>query len=163
MYEILTIIRDLSIPAIITVIIIYFLLSNKITNLERRVERLENRFSEISRGLLNYNIAIIDLLSSKGIVTRDEVLILKKFISTILTSSSGKYFTSEARAKLKKIIDKNLEDYTWEDLYEIEKIAELIRKEFYEVGDEKLIDLYWKLMMFIAMVRGLLRSGKLRQ
>ncbi|GEM_PF-6912039 len=77
MYEILTIIRDLSIPAIITIIIVYFLLSNKIVNLERRVERLENRFSEISRGLLNYNIAIIDLLSSKGIVTRDEVLILK--------------------------------------------------------------------------------------
>jgi len=76
-YEILTIIRDLSIPAIITIIIVYFLLSNKIVNLERRVERLENRFSEISRGLLNYNIAIIDLLSSKGIVTRDEVLILK--------------------------------------------------------------------------------------
>lgn len=47
-----------------------------------------------------------------------------------------KYYTEEVRRRLIELLDKDIDAYTWEDVAELEKIANAIYKEYLETKRE---------------------------
>ncbi|MEM0278010.1 hypothetical protein [Pyrobaculum sp.] len=75
----------------------------------------------------------------------------------------SKYYTEEVRRRLIALLDKEIKDYTWDDVAELERIAEAIYNEYIETGREDLLDYYPKLMTYIAVVRGLIRRREMEK
>ncbi|AET31623.1 hypothetical protein [Pyrobaculum ferrireducens] len=145
-------------------------IENRISNLERRIDVLETRVGEVARGLLefreafySYQNTLIDFLAAKGVVTEPEAVLLRGSLKTLAPAARSRYYTEEVRKRLLDLLDKEIRDYTWEDVAELEKIAEAIDREARETGREDLIKYYPKLMMYIAIVKGLLRRREMEK
>ncbi|MEM1598536.1 MAG: hypothetical protein QXP31_07645 [Pyrobaculum sp.] len=67
------------------------------------------------------------------------------------------------RERLLAILDKDIDQFTWEGVEELDRISKLILKEYYETGREDLISYYPKLRVFIAMMRGILMRKELQE
>ena len=146
--------------AIIVVLILYFLLSKRIDSLSRRIDGL----SRSIKGLVDVNELMIHLLQGKGIFTESEAMILTKYLRFIIPETSTKYYTKEVRDRLIKILEKlerNWNSLSWEDVFELEKIAELIWKEAEVSGRDDLASFWGKLRGFIAFCKGELIRRKI--
>lgn len=153
----------------LTVVVLYLLLSHKIDMLrqEFRYELSTVRYeiSTIKRSiscLVDFGDALITVLQSKGLLSNGEVHVLRTYLRTVTPTASSRYYTEEVRRRLLELLDKPLDEYTWEDVYELEKIAELMFREGCETGRDDLVSYSGKLRFFIAVLKGtLLRKGKL--
>ena len=152
----------------IAVATLYYLLSRRIdklelrlTKLEVRIDNLEVRMSnleqDMKRGFSNlasFNDTLITLLQTKTVISEGEALVLKNYLRTITPGTSTKYYTEEVRKRLLELLDKKLSEYTWEDVFELEEIAELINEEARVTGRMDLADYYGRLRAYIAIIRG---------
>ena len=146
---------------------VYSELNNKINEvkaeLSGQISELRREVKSLASGFYNYQNTLIDFLAAKGLVTAAENVILRGTLRASIPNAKSKYYTEEVRKRLQALLDKELEEYTWEDAAELENIAKLMYKEYIATGREDLLDYYPKLMMYAAIVRGLLRRGELEK
>ena len=134
------------------------MISERFDEINKRLDDFSNKFSVIAE----FNDVLISMLQSKGYLTDSEVIALKGYVRLLIPYSSSKYYTEEVRKKLIKILDKPIEEFTWDDIDELEKIFELLLKEASETGRKDLVSFAGKLKVFTAVMKGeLLRRGKL--
>ncbi|WP_181933278.1 hypothetical protein [Pyrobaculum aerophilum] len=107
----------------------------------------------LASGFYNYQETLIDFLAAKGVITVPEAALLRGSLKSLVPVSKSKYYTEKVK-RLIELLEKDVEEYTWEDVAELEKIANAIYKEYEETGREDLIEYYPKLRMFTAIVRG---------
>ncbi len=169
-------------PLVAAVIItLYYTLDKKIGKLERRIERLENevmrldkkieaiggvlsgQLKSLARAFYGYSDMLIRFLSAKGLVAEPEAVLLRGALDALIPVARSKYYTEEIREKLLKLLRKEIKDYTWDDVAELEKIAEAIYKEYEATGREDLLDYYPKLRMYIAIIQGLLTRREMER
>ena len=127
--------------------------------LERRLNRLEDRLSRVEdsiNALIDFNDLLLSIQVSKGILSDVEHKILSTFLTRIRPPYSSKYYTKEVAEKLDQLLRKDLNEYTWEDLFELEKIYEILMKEAEVSGKREYAKYAGKLRVFIAIVRGFL-------
>ncbi|MEM0484713.1 MAG: hypothetical protein QW434_08480 [Pyrobaculum sp.] len=166
---------------VIAIILLYYKLDRKIDRLDRKidnirvglssqieklsvcVDELKHEVKSLASGFYNYQNALIDLLAAKGLVTLPEAVLLRGALRASLPHAMSKYYTEEVRKRLQTLLDKELDQYTWEDVAELENIAKLMYKEYIATGREDLLDYYPKLMMYAAIVRGLLRRREMEK
>ncbi|MGC8584211.1 MAG: hypothetical protein ACP5MH_10890 [Thermoproteus sp.] len=159
---------------VIAIVVLYYTLDRKIESvrveLGGRIDRIEARVEELARGLVQvresfygYQNALIDFLAAKGLITEPEAVLLRGTLRALVPLAKSRYYTEEVRRRLIELLDKDLKDYTWEDVAELERIAEAIDKEAWETGREDLFKYYPKLVMYIAIVRGLLRRREMER
>lgn len=139
----------------------------RVTSLENRVGNLEVRMANIETSVRNielrlesfahYQETLLDFLAAKGVIEHSELILLKGHVRSLFPRARTKYYTEEAERRLVAILDKDLDEITWDDLTELDNIAELIFKEYLETGREDLRKYYPKLKFFIAAMRGYLR------
>lgn len=143
-------------------------INNRITSLSKRINRrfkgLENRINELSNRineldnkismLVNFNEQLLEIFRSRDQLSETEVNALKTYLRSITPISRSKYYTEEVRKRLLELLDKDIKDYTWRDVYELEKIADLIFKEGVLSNRKELIRYASLLRVFIAMIRG---------
>ncbi|MEZ0318598.1 MAG: DUF2730 family protein [Pyrobaculum sp.] len=140
-------------------------LEEEVEKLEGSVQNVENELREMKREFMSFTKAVVDFqetfiefLEVKGVVSRSEAVLLKGRLSQLTPTAKSKYYTPEVRERLLAILNKDIDDFTWQDVEELDRISELILKEYYETGREDLLSYYPKLRMFIAMMRGILRE-----
>ena len=136
-------------------------LKQTVTALEQEVRSLKLSLRQglrsLASGFYNYQETLVDFLAAKGVITVPEAALLRGSLKSLVPVSKSKYYTEEVRRRLIELLEKDVEEYTWEDVAELEKIANAIYKEYEETGREDLIEYYPKLRMFTAIIRGILR------
>lgn len=142
-------------------------LKQTVTALEQEVRSLKLSLRQglrsLASGFYNYQETLVDFLAAKGVITVPEAALLRGSLKSLVPVSKSKYYTEEVRRRLIELLEKDVEEYTWEDVAELEKIANAIYKEYEETGREDLIEYYPKLRMFTAIIRGLLRRKEMEK
>jgi hypothetical protein len=90
-------------------------------------------------------------------------VLLRGVLRTLTPVARSRYYTEEVRRRLLELLDKDVESYTWDEVAELEKIAEAIYKEYEATGREDLLNYYPKLRMYIAIIQGLLTRREMER
>jgi DNA repair exonuclease SbcCD ATPase subunit len=131
-------------------------LSREIRSLKVEVADLKFRVAGVERALQGFGETLVEFLAAKGVVSEPERVALRGFLAAALPPARSKYYTEEVRRRLLELLEKD--DVTAEDVRELDRISDLIYKEYLETGREDLIKYYYKLRIYIALLAGLLRS-----
>jgi len=133
--------------------------------IERRLRPIERALDEHSRSLstlIDFNEVLLTIHISRGLITDTEFRALSALLSTARPAHRSKYYTKEVYDKLGEILKKGPDEITWDDVFELERIYDLLLKEASESGREDLARYASKLRVFIAMAKGfLLKRGVL--
>lgn len=138
-------------------------LKGRVDSIAARLNALRRDVRTLAKGFYTYQTTLIDFLSAKGVVNEPEAVLLRGSLKTAVPYVQSKYYTEEVRRRLIALLDKEIKDYTWDDVAELERIAEAIYNEYIETGREDLLDYYPKLMTYIAVVRGLIRRREMEK
>ncbi|MEM4969815.1 MAG: hypothetical protein QXE01_01025 [Sulfolobales archaeon] len=117
---------------------------NKFTVIGERLIRLEytiNQFSE----------TLILMLESKGIFTPAEAVGIRNLVKALLPMPRSKYYTWEVYERLKRLLDKDPNEYAMADIEEMNSMADLIEKEGWETNRRDLLE-YASKLRFYAMI-----------
>jgi hypothetical protein len=79
----------------------------------------------------------------------------------LLPSAKSKYYTKEVYERLVKLLDKDVKEYTMEDVEAFNEIADLIERKGIERNDKRLIDYAYKVVIVYPKLRKLAESNKL--
>ena len=131
-------------------------LSSEIRSVKVEVADLKFRVASVERALQGFGETLVEFLAAKGVVSEPEKVALRGFLAAALPPARSKYYTEEVRRRLLELLEKD--DVTAEDVRELDRISDLIYKEYLETGREDLIKYYYKLRVYIALLAGLLRS-----
>ncbi len=132
-----------------TIVVLYLLLS-------RRIDKLEQSIGQ----LINFNDVLLTVFQSRGLLSPEEILILCSFLRNIVSRPWSKYYTEEVRRRLPELLSKPLDEYTWDDIIELEKIVDLMFKEGCASNRKDLVSYSGKLRAFIAILKGYLLFNK---
>ncbi len=153
------------------------MLENRIGALEHRVGRLEDMFSKLKdlvgelghrisglrssiNALVSFNELLLSIQTSKGYLTATEYGALSRMLSQAKPFAESKYYTKETEKKLLEILSKAPDEITWEDVFEMEKIRELLYKEAEATGDNYYAKYADMLRALMALMKGfLLKRG----
>ena len=128
--------------------------------LDERVDKLSaglnERLGRLESAFVQFSDVLLTILGSKGVLTDTEVMALRGMTRSMVPAAKSKYYTEEVRRRLLELLEKD--DVALEDLRELDRISDLIYKEYLETGREDLIKYYYKLRIYIALLTGLLRS-----
>lgn len=132
----------------------FFLLVIYLHLIFAKIIRNEVRYetSKLRQDIYIYNRTLFDLLYTKGMFTDTEIVAMKELLEYLRPSSSTKYYTKEVEKKLNELLKKNLDEYTWDDIFELYKIAELIEKEWEISNRKELLDYASRLRLFTTIL-----------
>ena len=140
-------------------------LENKLVSLENRVSRLEMRLESIAKsvsGLIDFNEILLSIHVSRGLMSDSEYRSLVGMLNALRPPSSSKYYTKEVYERLGQLLSKGPNEITWDDVFELEKIFDLLIKEGLESNRDDLIKYAYMLRVAIGMAKGfLLKRGVL--
>ena len=131
-------------------------MGERIESVKVELADLKFRVASAERALQGFSETIIEFLAAKGVVSEPERVALRGFLAAMLPPVRSRYYTEEVRRRLLELLEKD--DVTVDDLRELDKISELIYKEYLETRREDLGKYYYKLRAYIALLAGLLRS-----
>jgi len=131
-------------------------MGEKIESIKLELADLKFRVASAERALQGFGETLIEFLAAKRVVSEPERVALRGFLAAMLPPVRSKYYTEEVRRRLLELLEKD--DVTADDLRELDKLSELIYKEYLETGREDLVKYYYKLRAYIALLAGLLRS-----
>lgn len=120
-------------------------IEDKIDELRRYVD---SRFNRFAQSLQMFHEFFIEYLSSEGIIPQRSKALLITEARNILKLSMTNPLTKEEWEKLKKYLEKEVEEFTLEEAYDFLEIA---RKAAWEYGDRPEA---WKLHLYAAAVVG---------
>ena len=116
-------------------------------------EEFRSEISKLRRDIGNFNEALLELLHAKQVITSTELIPLRMLLRSIVPYEKTKYYTREVREKLEKLLEKDIDEYTWEDVYEFEKIIKALEDEYDVSKREELLDYASKLRVFVMHIR----------
>ena len=122
-------------------------MGEKIESIKLELADLKFRVASAERALQGFGVTLIEFLAAKRVVSEPERVALRGFLAAMLPP---------VRRRLLELLEKD--DVTADDLRELDKLSELIYKEYLETGREDLVKYYYKLRAYIALLAGLLRS-----
>jgi len=134
------------IPTLSAIASLAYWLGRKFAEVNGRLGRLENAFTQFSDVLLT-------ILGSKGMLTDTEVMALRGIVRSMAPAARSKHYTEEVRRKLIELLDKDPREYGMGDTEELENIAELIEKEGFEAKRRDLTRYSWILRYYAMAVR----------
>ncbi|MEM1609117.1 MAG: hypothetical protein QXG81_07595, partial [Ignisphaera sp.] len=138
-------------------------MERRFESLEKRASGVEERIARLENSLRQFSEVLIGSLEVKGVFTSTEATALKNLVKALIPIPSSKYYTREVYERLKRLLDKDSNEYTMADIYELEEIADLIEKEGYESKRRELIDYAWKLRYFAMVAKVVFIYPKLRK
>jgi hypothetical protein len=144
------------ITIITSIAILAYWLGKKFTEIDYRFNFFENTFIQFSELLLVF-------LHQRNVLGDVEVSGLKAVLKALLPSTRSKYYTKEVYERLVKLLDKDVKEYTMEDVEAFNEIADLIEREGIERNDKRLIDYAYKLRLFALLVKVIIVYPKLRK
>jgi Flp pilus assembly pilin Flp len=121
-------------------------LGKKFTEIDYRFKSLENAFKQFNELLLTF-------LHQRNVLGEAEILSLKAVLRALIPSAKSKYYTKEVYERLVKLLDKDVKEYTMEDVEAFNEIADLIEREGIERNDKRLIEYAHKLRLFALVVK----------
>jgi len=139
-------------------------LEQRISSLDQRVARLELRLSSIERSfgiLVSFNESLLSILYSRRILSSEESATLKALLAQVRPLVESRYYTKEVAEKLDRILAKELDELTWDDVFELERIFQALVDEAAISDEKRARELIWyagKLKVYKALVMGHLMS-----
>lgn len=137
----------------------------RLSGLESRLGGLESRLDEITRSvnsLVDFNEALLSIQVGKGLLAGTEYKALQTLLAVSRPQPKTKYYTKEVYERLGQLLSKDPDELTWDDVFELEKIHDLLIMEWRESRREELARYAGKLRVAIAMAKGfLLKRGVL--
>ena len=138
---------------------------SRIGGVEGRIGGLEGRVQELARSvkvLVEFTEALLSIQMSRGLLTDQEFRALSALLAVARPPHSSPYYTREVYERLGQLLQKDPNELTWDDVFELENIYELLIKEAEATGRQDLERYAAKLRVLIAMAKGiLLRRGQL--
>lgn len=138
-------------------------IERRLESLEKRVSGIEERIGRLESSIRQFSETLISALEVKGVFSSTEAMALKNLVKALMPAPSSKYYTREVYERLKQLLDKDPNEYTMADIYEMEEIADLIEKEGQESKRRDLIDYAWKLRYFAMVAKVVFVYPKLRK
>jgi len=141
-----------------------FNLEQRISSLDQRVARLELKLSNIERSfgiLVSFNESLLSILYSRRILSSEESATLKALLAHVRPLAESRYYTKEVAEKLDRILAKELDELTWDDVFELERIFQALVDEAAISDEKRARELIWyagKLKVYKALVMGHLMS-----
>jgi len=141
-----------------------FNLEQRVSLLDQRVARLELRLSSIERSfgiLVSFNESLLSILYSRRILSSEESATLKALLAQVRPLAESRYYTKEVAEKLDRILAKELDELTWDDVFELERIFQALVDEAAISDEKRARELIWyagKLKVYKALVMGHLMS-----
>lgn len=141
-----------------------FNLEQRLSSLDQRVARLELRLSNIERSfgiLVSFNESLLSILYSRRILSSEESATLKALLAQVRPLAESRYYTKEVAEKLDRILAKELDELTWDDVFELERIFQALVDEAAISDEKRARELIWyagKLKVYKALVMGHLMS-----
>jgi hypothetical protein len=137
-------------------------LREEVARLRGEVARVGESVRQLARVFHAYGTALVHALSSRGVLTGAEAVILTGLLD-LVPPARTKYYTEEARRRLVELLRMGAEGRLGPaEVRELEHIARLIYAEWRETGREDLADFYWRLRAALDIVKGrLVAEGKL--
>lgn len=129
--------------------------------MERRFSDIKLTIKELGRSvnsLITFNEALLYIFHSKGMVTDTEYRGLQALLDSMRSLISSKYYTEEVAKRLAELLRIDINDYTWEYIFELQRIADLMMKEARETDREDLVRYVGWLRVFIALLQARLIS-----
>ena len=134
-------------------------------SLEMRLQSIEMRIDNLCKvvmGLINFGETLLSIHASKGFLSDSEYKALDSMLTSLAPFTSSKYYTKEVAERLRQILAKEPSQLTWDDVFELEKIFDLMVKEGLESNRDDLISYAFRLKALIGIAKGLLlRRGLL--
>jgi hypothetical protein len=121
-------------------------LGKKFTEIDYRFKSLENAF-------IQFNELLLTFLYQRNVLGDAEILGLRAVLRTLLPHAKSRYYTKEVYERLVKLLDKDVKEYTMEDVEAFNEIADLIEREGIERNDKRLIEYAYKLRLFALVVK----------
>jgi len=121
--------------------------------IDGRFAGIENRLDRLEKMFYSYNELLLKILESKNILTPVEAMTLVHTLKALLPTGMSKYYTKEVEEKLRKLLDKDLNEYTLQDTRELENIADLMFEEYVVSKRKELLDYGERLRVFAQVVR----------
>jgi len=122
-------------------------------DIESRLSRLESRLGRLEHSIHTYNELLLKVLEAKGVITGVEALAFIYAIKAITPATSSKYYTEEVRERLLQLLSKDPNEYTLEDVRELNRIADLIFMEYEETRREELLEYQAKLRVAAQLIK----------
>ncbi len=141
-------------------------LENRLSSLELRLSGIESKLSSLELGLsdlrravvslIEFNESLLSVLLARGAVLEPEYAALSRLLHVCRPAHSSRYYTKEVYDRLGQLLSKRPEEITWNDVFELEHICELLFKEAEVSGRRDLERYAAKLRVLIAMAKGIL-------
>jgi len=142
-------------------------LEKRIENIERRIEGLENRVvvlestvRRIALAFHSYQEFLLDLLTGEGVLKRESAELAKAESQRILKLALANPFTKEEWERLKRYLEKDIDEFTME---EAEDFLELARKAVMDYGIGEGVVEAFKLHIYATIVRSMTYRRILRE
>lgn len=142
-------------------------LERRIENIERRIEGLENRVvvlestvRRIALAFHSYQEFLLDLLTGEGVLKRESAELAKAESQRILKLALANPFTKEEWERLKRYLEKDIDEFTME---EAEDFLELARKAVMDYGIGEGVVEAFKLHIYATIVRSMTYRRILRE
>jgi hypothetical protein len=138
------------IPLVVLVLLIlYYRLKEDIRNLKWSID-----------ALVNFSESLLYTLYSKGIMSDSEYKSLQTLVDLSRPPIKTKYYTKEVYERLGELLKMDPDQYTWDHVFELERIAELIMKEAMESDRRDLAAYVGRLRAFIVLTQArLIKKG----
>ena len=130
-------------------------IDKRFDDIEKRLSGIDVKLSEFSKSLnmiIDFNEILLSIHVSKGLVTNVEYKALSTLLLRARPTTSSKYYTKEVYERLGQLLQKDPDELTWNDIFELEQICELPLKESVESNKLELARYAGKLKALIAEV-----------
>ena len=143
---------SVSILVLVAVVSLVYWLNRKFAEMNKRFSEVEGRFEGIESALIQFADTLFMTLGSEGALADVGILALRGSASSMIPDST-EYYTEEMREKLLGLLNKDPRDYTIGDTEELERIADLMEEEGFEMKRRDLVRYAWTLRYYAIVVR----------
>ena len=110
--------------------------------------------------LVGSNETLLYMLYSRSVVTDTEYRSLQALLDTIRPPVYSRYYAGEVARRLDELLKIDIDQYTWDHVFELERIADLMMKEAIESDRDDLARYAGRLRAFIVLLQArLIKQG----
>lgn len=140
-------------------------MEDEIGGIRKEIKEIRDEIRSLSLAVYSYNEALLKVLEGKGVLAPTESIALLATLKAAIPQAKSKYYTEEVRKRLAELLDRlinNPDSATMDDVLEMERIADLMIKEYGVTGRRELYEYAGKLKSAALLVKVTLVEPKLR-
>ena len=129
--------------------------------MERRFHGVELAIRDLRRsvdGLVSFNEILLYTLHGRGAIGDVEFRVLQALLGYARPQAYSKYYTEEVARRLDELLKIDIDQYTWDHVFELERIADLMMREARESDRDDLARYAGRLRAFIVLLQARLIS-----